>query len=223
MARRGKQEETEYEEYDEEVEVTATEYGSEEETDGKQNAMMKILSLMNNGIDGYDTRKKEGVKNLEAAAKARQKFIEQNEQTSRKNYPKLEYQGYQEKDLPCSNQVFQALWQVQTNEDQFFLKKTKDYAQLRILDRPKRRLDAMIDLRMEILQMCDAFYGAVKRVTDRIMNEVHDPELDAGLLELDIDRYMGCLTFDLVGLDNLLSDEVVNRRAELQLAEKQSQ
>ena len=41
--------------------------------------MMKILSLMNNGIDGYDTRKKEGVKNLEAAAKARQKFIEQNE------------------------------------------------------------------------------------------------------------------------------------------------
>ena len=79
MAKRGRQEETEYEEYDEEVEVTATEYGSEEETDGKQNAMMKILSLMNNGIDGYDTRKKEGVKNLEAAAKARQKFIEQNE------------------------------------------------------------------------------------------------------------------------------------------------
>ena len=68
--------------------------------------------------------------------------------------------------------------------------------------------------------MCDAFYGAVKRVTERIMSEVHDPELDAGLLELDIDRYMGCLTFDLVGLDNLLSDEVINRRAELQLAEK---
>ena len=71
--------------------------------------------------------------------------------------------------------------------------------------------------------MCDAFYGAVKRVTERIMSEVHDPEQDAGLLELDIDRYMKCISFDLAGLDNLLSDEVKDRRAELQLAEKQSQ
>ena len=78
MARR--QEETEYEEYDEEVEVTATEYGEEEsETDNRQNAMMNILSLMNNGIDGYNKRKGEGIKNLEAAAIARKKFIEQNE------------------------------------------------------------------------------------------------------------------------------------------------
>ena len=52
------------------------------------------------------------------------------------------------------------------------------------------------------------------------MSEVHDPEQDAGLLELDIDRYMKCLSFDLAGLDNLLSDEVKDRRAELQLAEK---
>lgn len=81
MARR--QEETEYEEYDEEVEVTATEYGEEESetdnTDKRQNAMMNILSLMNNGIDGYNKRKGEGIKNLEAAAIARKKFIEQNE------------------------------------------------------------------------------------------------------------------------------------------------
>ena len=63
--------------------------------------------------------------------------------------------------------------------------------------------------------MCDAFYGAVKRVTERIMSEVHDPEQDAGLLELEIERYMGCLNFDLAGLDNLLSEEVKNRRAEV--------
>ena len=68
MATRGKQqEESSYEEYDEEVDVTATEYGEEEETDGKQNAMLNIISLLNNGIDGYNTRKGEGVKNLEAA------------------------------------------------------------------------------------------------------------------------------------------------------------
>ena len=63
--------------------------------------------------------------------------------------------------------------------------------------------------------MCDAFFGGVKRVTERVMSEVHDPEQDAGLLELDIERYMGCLSFDLVGLDNLLSEEVKNRRDEL--------
>ena len=80
MATRGRQEETEYEEYDEEVEVTATEYGEEEEeTDVRQNAMMNILSRMNDGIDGYNKRKGEGIKNLEAAAIARKKFIEQNE------------------------------------------------------------------------------------------------------------------------------------------------
>ena len=68
--------------------------------------------------------------------------------------------------------------------------------------------------------MCDAFYGAVKRVTERIMSEVFDPEQDAGLLELDIHKYMGCLNFDLAELDNLLSEEVKNRRSELQLAER---
>ena len=63
------------------------------------------------------------------------------------------------------------------------MKNARDYAEVRILDRPKKRLDAMIDLRNELLKMCDGFYDKVKEVKDRFLSEVYDPETDSGLLE----------------------------------------
>lgn len=84
------------------------------------------------------------------------------------------------------DEIFQMLWVIQQNEAAVFLKNAREYAEVRILDRPKRRLDAMIDLRTELLKMCDSFYAEVKKVTDRMLSEVHDPELDEGLLEIDI-------------------------------------
>jgi len=75
----------------------------------------------------------------------------------RKIFKKLGYQAVQE-DQKVPEEIFQFLWKVSQNEQNTFLKSAKQYSQLKILDRPKRRLDAMIDLRMELLQMCDGFY-----------------------------------------------------------------
>ena len=79
---------------------------------------------------------------------------------------------------------------IQSSEAALFMRSAKEYAQIKILDRPKKRLDAMIDLRTEILELCDEFYDKVKGVTDRIMSEVHDPEHDEGLIEIKISKYM---------------------------------
>lgn len=96
------------------------------------------------------------------------------------------------------------------------MKNAKDYVQTKVLDRPKRRLDAMIDLRNELLAMCDNFYDEVKKVTDRIMSERHDPQEDAGLLEVDMKKYIKCFSVDLAALDSLLCEEIKIKKEDLE-------
>lgn len=115
-------------------------------------------------------------------------------------------------------EIFQFLWKVSQNEQNTFLKNAREYAQVKILDRPKRRLDAMIDLRMELLQLTDGFYDQVKSVTDRVLSEVHDPEKDEGLIEQDVSSYMNCFNVDLTTFDSLLIQEIKDRKIELENA-----
>ena len=107
------------------------------------------------------------------------------------------------------------LYHIQQNEDQMFLRKAKEYAELRILDRPKMRLDAMIDLRAEIYGLCQEFYDNCKNVVDRILSETHDPDKDEGLLEIDPKKYMACFNVNLDMMDKLLCEEIQNKTAEL--------
>ena len=74
----------------------------------------------------------------------------------------------------------------------------------------------MIDLRAELLTISDEFFSKVKKLTDRILSEIHDPEADEGLLELDKDKYMHCFNVDLREFDNLLVEEIKNKKNELQ-------
>ena len=71
--------------------------------------------------------------------------------------------------------------------------------------------------------MCDLFYDAIKQVVDRVMSEVHDPETDEGLLELQMENYMECFHVDLSAFDKLLTQEITNKREELEKAEKAAQ
>ena len=89
-----------------------------------------------------------------------------------------------------------------------FLGKAKEYASLRILDRPKMRLDAMIDLRAEIYDLCKEFYKSCESVIDRILSETHDPDKDEGLLEIDPRKYMACFNVNLDQMDKLLCEEI---------------
>ena len=112
---------------------------------------------------------------------------------------------------------------IQSSEASLFMRSAKEYTQIKILDRPKKRLDAMIDLRTEILELCDVFYVKVKAVTDRIMSEVHDPEHDEGLIEVKIHKYMECFNIDLSALDDLLCEEIKIKQDDLRRAEKAAQ
>ena len=73
----------------------------------------------------------------------------------RKIIEKLGYKGPNSGEK-IPDEIFQMLWLIQQNEAKMFVKNARDYAQVRILDRPKKRLDAMIDLRMEILKIVDS-------------------------------------------------------------------
>ena len=118
------------------------------------------------------------------------------------------------------DEIFQMLYLVSQNENSKFHKNAKEYAHVRICDRPKKRLDAMIDLRAELLTMSDEFYSKVKGLTDRILSEIHDPKADEGLLELDKDSYLSCFNVDLREFDDLLVQEIKNKKNELQQAEE---
>ena len=78
----------------------------------------------------------------------------------------------------------------------------------------------MIDLRTELNSMCDTFAVSVKRVTDRILSEIHDPDADEGLLEIEFQKYMECFHVDLGGFDDLLVKEIQGRRTDLSQAEQ---
>ena len=143
----------------------------------------------------------------------------QNTQMKRKIFKKL---GYAPKDDQVPEEIFEYLWKVSANEQNTFLKNAREYAAVKILDRPKRRLDAMIDLRMELLQLTDGFYDQVKTVTDRVLSEVHDAEKDEGLLEQDINKYMECFNIDLTAFDNLLIQEIKERKEDLEKAQKEA-
>ena len=112
------------------------------------------------------------------------------------------------------------LYLIQQNENTKFHKSAKEYARIRILDRPKKRLDAMIDLRTKLFTVCDEFFSKVKKVTDRIASEIYDPDADEGLLEVDKEKYMNCFNVDLRQFDKLLEEEITVKKNELQQAEK---
>ena len=102
------------------------------------------------------------------------------------------------------------------------MKNAREYGEVRILDRPKRRLDAMIDLRTELLEMTDGFYEGVQKVTERVMSEVYDADEDEGLLEIQVEKYMSCLNVDIAELDKLLVEEIKQKKDDLQSAERQA-
>lgn len=73
----------------------------------------------------------------------------------------------------------------------------------------------MIDLRSELLSISDDFFAKIKKLTDRLLAEINDPETDEGLLDLDKDKYLRCFNVDLREFDNLLVEEIRNKKNEL--------
>ena len=74
----------------------------------------------------------------------------------------------------------------------------------------------MIDLRSELLSVCDGFFSKIKKLTDRIVTEIYDPEQDEGLLEVEKERYMSCFNVDMREFDNILVEEITMKKEELQ-------
>ena len=140
-----------------------------------------------------------------------------NASLKNKVFKKLGYKGINEEEA-VPDEIFEYLWKISAAEQSSFVKNATNYVKNQIMDRPKRRLDKMIDLRVELLTMCDGFYDRVKKVLDRAVREQYDPTTDGGILEIDIQRYLDCFHLDIASFDELLIEEIKNRKADLESA-----
>ena len=63
---------------------------------------------------------------------------------------------------------------------------------MKVVDKPMKKLVAMLKLRDEMLQLSEEMNDRVKEILERFGEEAYDEETDDGLLEVDLPEYQSC-------------------------------
>ena len=95
------------------------------------------------------------------------------------------------------------------------MKGAKRYAITKITDRPKRRLEAMVDLREEVLAISTDIAERVENLHNVLQNQQYDHESDEGLLELEMRNYLNCFVANKVELNRLIDQEMERIQEEM--------
>ena len=98
----------------------------------------------------------------------------------------------------------------------------KEYARVRIVDRPTRRLESMIGLREELLDLSEELQVKLKGILEKYIEERYDQTTDEGLLRQDIQKFNDCYKIDIEKVETLLNKEVQMYMDDLEYAEKQA-
>ena len=70
------------------------------------------------------------------------------------------------------------------------MKGARRYAIAKITDRPRKRLNAMVDLREEVMKLSSEISIRVDARYTLLKNQQYEVETDQGLLEIDMHQYM---------------------------------
>ena len=70
------------------------------------------------------------------------------------------------------------------------MKGARRYAIAKITDRPRKRLNAMVDLREEVMKLSSEISIRVDALYTLLKNQQYEVETDQGLLEIDMHQYM---------------------------------
>uniref|UniRef100_A0A7S3HZ80 Uncharacterized protein n=1 Tax=Favella ehrenbergii TaxID=182087 RepID=A0A7S3HZ80_9SPIT len=95
----------------------------------------------------------------------------------------------------------------------------QEYVHLKVIDRPMKRMVAMLKLRDEMMQLSEEMNDRLKEILERFGEEAYDAETDEGLLEVELSEYSGCFSIDIEKVQTLLWSEEKRLRDELTEAE----
>ena len=96
-----------------------------------------------------------------------------------------------------NNDIFAAFNQMRKEHEEKFMVGAREYARVRIVDRPTRRLKAMIALRDDLLDLSEELQLKLKTILERYKEETYDGSTDEGLLRNHFDEFNACYHIDI--------------------------
>ena len=85
----------------------------------------------------------------------------------------------------------------------------------KILSRPQRRLEAMEQLRVELLDETDEVIKRIDAIQAKIQSNLYNEASDEGLLDIDFAEYEDCFFVDVQQLRDLLGQEMNRMQEEM--------
>ena len=67
-----------------------------------------------------------------------------------------------------------------------------EFVHAKLVDRPMKKLVAMLRLRDELLSLSEEMNDKLKDILERFGEEAYDKETDEGLLEVPLPEYQAC-------------------------------
>ena len=104
--------------------------------------------------------------------------------------------------------IYPLMYHLQRKEYSQFLRGAKSFAIKKITDKPRERLESMIDLREEILSLGNDIAARVDNLKKLIQKNQYDEETDTGLLQVSMSEYEAVLNVNKEELHSLVEGEL---------------
>ena len=92
---------------------------------------------------------------------------------------------------------FQDLFGKAQDDNDKFEMAIQQYVHLKVVDKPMKKLVAMLRLRDEMLQLSEEMNERLKHIIERFGEESYDADTDQGLLKVELPEYMSCYNVDI--------------------------
>ena len=123
----------------------------------------------------------------------------------------------------ATEKIFEDTYNAITDETEKFKSAMQEYVHLQVVDKPMKKLVAMLKLRDEMLQLSEEMNDRMKEILERFGEEAYDEDTGDGLLEVELPEYQSCYKIDIEKVQALLWKEEKRMRDELTAAENASE
>lgn len=120
--------------------------------------------------------------------------------------------------IQATEEIFPSLLDTQIKKYQEFMGGADIFVPEVILERPRKRLTDVEQLREEILHLNTEIKEKQEQILTRIRENIYNEDDDSGYLEIDVREYEQCYHIDFDGIKACLDEEVDRLRNELRKA-----
>ena len=104
--------------------------------------------------------------------------------------------------------LFDTVHEKQVKNQEKFIEGAKEYARVKLTDKPEKRLNAMHTLKEDLLDLTEDYQIKLKALLERFAEQTFNEETQDGLLEVPIQDYSDCFHVDIERVEELLDSEV---------------